>query len=165
MVFFLPLLLPSCIITVMSHEHGISDHWQLCSASNSLNTTKLCITGPLWWESTSDWWIPPTKGQWSRNHFYFMMSSSVMWILCTGGQQYRTVIMSLLTTYINMWINNKLVNDIQYLSFKKVIQIQQWVLLKVWYFLSTLLSYFLYLLAWYTILERAALWNYYSAVM
>ena len=30
---------------------------------------------PLWGESTSDWWIPPTKGQLHRNYFYLMMSS------------------------------------------------------------------------------------------
>ena len=26
-------------------------------------STSDCITGPLWGESTSGWWIPPTKGQ------------------------------------------------------------------------------------------------------
>ena len=27
------------------------------------NTSKLCITGPLWWRFTSDQWIPLIKGQ------------------------------------------------------------------------------------------------------
>ena len=44
-------------------------HWQLFWLLNNLfrltsnKTSKLCLTGPLWQESTSDWWIPLTKGQ------------------------------------------------------------------------------------------------------
>ena len=31
-------------------------------------TLKLCIPGPLWGESTGDWWIPLRKGQQCRKH-------------------------------------------------------------------------------------------------
>ena len=55
---------------VMSHErYGTSNHQQFNCLPNRLSraasktTSKLGITGPLWGESTSDWWIPLTKGQ------------------------------------------------------------------------------------------------------
>ena len=48
----------------MLHFTGPS---KLCSiASSDLTTNKIVMlhfTGPLWGESTSDWWIPLTKGQ------------------------------------------------------------------------------------------------------
>ena len=57
-------------ISVMWHEHnGISNHWQLDCLFTSpfrvsaTETSKFCITGALWQESTNDWWIPITKGQ------------------------------------------------------------------------------------------------------
>ena len=43
--------------------------------ANIKETSKVCITGPLWRESTGDWWIPLTKGQQCRKHFHFRMSS------------------------------------------------------------------------------------------
>ena len=76
------------IITVMSHEHhGISDYWLMNCLFNTLSgltavkknkkTWQICITGPLWGESASDWWIPLTKGQKWGEHFLVMMSSCI----------------------------------------------------------------------------------------
>ena len=52
------------IITVKSHEHHcISNHQHLNCLFNSLfrltpmETSKLCITGPMWGESTHNWWF------------------------------------------------------------------------------------------------------------
>ena len=51
-------------MTVMSHEHDISNHWQLECLFNSvfrLTTKKkprLHNIGPLWGDSTSDWLFP-----------------------------------------------------------------------------------------------------------
>ena len=48
---------------------GVSNYWQPDCLSNSLlrltskKTSRIHITGPLWRESTSDQWIPLTKGQ------------------------------------------------------------------------------------------------------
>ena len=40
------------------------------------NTSKLCITGPLWGESTGEQWIPHTKGQYCRMYYLIMM---ILW--------------------------------------------------------------------------------------
>ena len=42
-------------------------------------TSEFCITGPLWGESTSDWWIPLTKGQ-SYWKCFNVMTTSNCWI-------------------------------------------------------------------------------------
>ena len=39
-----------------------------------------CITGPLWGESTSHWWIPHTKGQWCRSLIFSLLSAWTNWI-------------------------------------------------------------------------------------
>ena len=57
---------PSFNIMLMSSgRHGGNS--KLCStASSDLTTNEISMlhfTGPLWGESTSDWWIPLTKGQ------------------------------------------------------------------------------------------------------
>ena len=56
-------------ISVTSHEHlWLLKSWatwlfiHLCRVP-TMKTLKLRITGPLWGESTSYWWIPITKGQ------------------------------------------------------------------------------------------------------
>ena len=81
----LPALISYCIafihITVMSHEHQDTlNHQQLACLLNSLpiptkETSKLCITGPLWEELTNHRWIPLTKGQSYRKNFDVMTSS------------------------------------------------------------------------------------------
>ena len=45
----------------------ISSHLTVCSAT--------CLTDPLWGESTGNRWIPLTKGQWWRQHFYVISPS------------------------------------------------------------------------------------------
>ena len=84
-------------ITVMPHvHHGTSNNWQLDCLFSSLFrvrsrkhvcwinpclslTSKLCITGPLWENSTNHCWIPLTKGQQCRKcshcHDHVMSSS------------------------------------------------------------------------------------------
>ena len=62
-------------VTVMSQEcHGISNHWQLDCLLNSLfrltTTTKipkLCITGPLWGESTSIGGFPSQRASYAES--------------------------------------------------------------------------------------------------
>ena len=55
-------------MTVMLHEHGILNHWQLNCLFKSLfrltskNTSKIHIIGSMWAEYTGDCWIPLTKG-------------------------------------------------------------------------------------------------------
>ena len=70
--------------SVMSHEHhGISNHWQLDCLSNSLfritsqKTSKLCITDPLWGESTT--------GDLSKR--FHMLS---LWTHVTNPQMHQT---------------------------------------------------------------------------
>ena len=36
---------------------------QFGSMANIKGNIKACVTGPLWGESTGDWWIPLTNGQ------------------------------------------------------------------------------------------------------
>ena len=55
-------------ITVTFYDHhGVSNHWQFnCLFNNRFsakNISKLCITDPLWGESTCGCWIPLTNGQ------------------------------------------------------------------------------------------------------
>ena len=63
-------LLIMIYITVISHGCALSQissqlplSLTVCSQSNIKEASKVCITGPLWGESTSDWWIPLTKVQ------------------------------------------------------------------------------------------------------
>ena len=63
-------------ITLMSHEsHEVSNHWQLhcllisLSRQTTKETSRICIIGLLWRESTHDWWIPLTKGPVMRKMF------------------------------------------------------------------------------------------------
>ena len=72
-VFLLVLAQPEIKIIIsylfLHEHHNISNHQQLNSLFSRLfnlatmETSKLRITGPLWGESTDDWWIPLTKGQ------------------------------------------------------------------------------------------------------
>ena len=68
-------------IIIMSHGcHGISYHWQHDYSFNSVfrlsakEMSKLPITGPLWRESTIDWWNPSQK---ARNVENFPMTLSL----------------------------------------------------------------------------------------
>ena len=80
-------------ITVMSHEHlGISKSCQLDCLFNGLfraTTRKISklITGSLLRESTSDWWIPLTKGQWIGS-VYMSWHHNLPW-KWMNGQKYR----------------------------------------------------------------------------
>ena len=61
-------------ITVMSHEcHGVWNKWHLKYLLNSFlswqKKIKAWTSGPLWGESTGDWWIPLTKGPVMRKAF------------------------------------------------------------------------------------------------
>ena len=52
----------------------------------------MCITGPLWGESTGHWWIPRTKGL---------------------GQWHRAVMFSLICTWTNAWANTRDAGDLR----------------------------------------------------
>ena len=58
---------------------GISNHQQFdCLFRLTANrTSKIRITGPLWEESTSHWWIPLTKGQQFGTYFHVKASPCV----------------------------------------------------------------------------------------
>ena len=67
-------------ITVMSYEHhDILNHWQVNCLFNSLfrltsnNSLRICISGSLWGESTTDWWIPLSKGQLCGKCIHYIM--------------------------------------------------------------------------------------------
>ena len=68
-------------ITVKSQDyHGISNHWHNCFFNSLVRLTakkssKLCITGHLWRESTGDQWIFLIKGQWFRKQLHVMILS------------------------------------------------------------------------------------------
>ena len=50
------------IINVTSHEYwGISNHTKFTFKLTSKKTSKFCITGPLWGESTGDRWLPSQR--------------------------------------------------------------------------------------------------------
>ena len=74
-------------ITVLSHEHhGISNHLQLNCLFKSLirsiskETSKLCITGPFWKESTCDPLVDfPHKGPAIRKAIPFLDVMMIMW--------------------------------------------------------------------------------------
>ena len=81
-IMILDQMISSCcqqqhrFITMTSHKcHGGSNHWQTDYLSKSLfrstwkNISKLRSAGPLSGESTGDWWIPLSKGQWWRERF------------------------------------------------------------------------------------------------
>ena len=69
----------------------ISNNWQLCCLFTRLfritrkKTSKLCISGPLWWEFTSDWWIPPQRTSNLtlnvRGPSYLSLTRSISWLL------------------------------------------------------------------------------------
>ena len=69
--------------SVIHKCNGISNHVQLDCWLNSFfrliteTTPKLCITGPLWGESTGHRWIPHTKGQQCGMHFQVMIPSCI----------------------------------------------------------------------------------------
>ena len=51
-------------IFFIKNAHGTTQLFvQQLIQVNTMEPSKLHITGPLWRESTSDWWIPLTKGQ------------------------------------------------------------------------------------------------------
>ena len=62
-------------------HHAVSNHQQLNCLFSRLfmltpkKTSKLHITGPLWGESTSDGWIPLTKGQWFGSYQHVPVTS------------------------------------------------------------------------------------------
>ena len=62
---------------------------QLVQANNTQN--KLRMTGPLWGKSTSDQWIPLTKGQWWRKYFHVMTSS---WLVLSHHIEKKFTILS-----------------------------------------------------------------------
>ena len=52
------------VSTLPSNEHcGVSNYQFVQQLAQTVNNEKSLITGSLWGESTSDWWIPLTKGQ------------------------------------------------------------------------------------------------------
>ena len=62
---------------INQHYNGISNHQRLdCLLNHLFRQIKENIKAPchwsLWGESTGDWWIPLTKGQWHRICFHFM---------------------------------------------------------------------------------------------
>ena len=64
-------------IRVTSHESGgVSNHRKLDCLSNCLlnKNIKLCVTGPLWGESTGDRWFP-SRGASNVESVHFMTSS------------------------------------------------------------------------------------------
>ena len=61
--------------TVTSHEfHDVSNYQQFVCSTACIDLQKVNIKAhidnPLWVESTSDRWIPLTKGQWCRMRFH-----------------------------------------------------------------------------------------------
>ena len=69
-------------MTAKSHERDdASNHRQPDCLFNNFSsvtaekTSKLCITGPLWMESTGDRWIPSTKGLQCGTRFCALTSS------------------------------------------------------------------------------------------
>ena len=71
------------IIVTLNEHHGVSNHQQLHFLFKYLfrhilkkkNKKKLYATGPLWGESTGDWWIQLTKAQKCGKCFHIMSSS------------------------------------------------------------------------------------------
>ena len=60
-----PRLLDKCYHITVNHistmVFQITGNLIVCAAVYSKETLKVCITGPLWGESTSHWWFPLTK--------------------------------------------------------------------------------------------------------
>ena len=69
----------------MNNQNNKSIHHYHCIYiwnSERLAKPKICITGPLWGESTGDWWIPLTKDQLCGKHFHVLVSPCWLIRLC-----------------------------------------------------------------------------------
>ena len=73
----------------------MSQYQCVIQRDSSLMTTSwhgnaFCITGPLWGESTRDWWIPLSKDQWCRALMIPLMSAwTNCWINSQGAGELR----------------------------------------------------------------------------
>ena len=100
-------------ITMVSQEHrGVSNHWQFICYFNNLfkltsqKTSKLCITGPLWWEST-------ITGGFLSQRASNMESISILWCQHVGDSWVHFTIdkstfmeISIIWLSYKLWLSN-----------------------------------------------------------
>ena len=78
-----------------SHIYAVLSFYRLTPKK----TAKLCITGPLWGESTNDWWIPLTRSQWCRQCFTLLLYN-------VGGSHHKEPVMRKVVTSSCWWVNS-----------------------------------------------------------